>query len=97
MNSIKDIIPNYKYNSYVYAKFLKIDKIGLIHAKTCVTPIFFYILYNNIFYKYRINLNNINELEYLEFINEKKCNIEYTFLKNKYKISEKKGLTIIDE
>ena len=83
MIDIKKLVENYKYNTFIYARFLNINKVGMLHAKSCVTPTYFFIFENNEFKKYRVNLKEQYSFEYLETINKTNI-INFNFLKKKY-------------
>ena len=83
MLDIKKLVENYKYNTFIYARFLNMNKVGMLHAKSCVTPTHYFIFENNEFKKYRVNLKEQYSFEYLETIDNTKI-INFNFLKKKY-------------
>jgi len=83
MLDIKKLVENYKYNTFIYARFLNMNKVGMLHAKSCVTPTYYFIFENNEFKKYRVNLKEQYSFEYLETIDNTKI-INFNFLKKKY-------------
>ena len=83
MIDIKKLVENYKYNNFIYARFLNSNKVGMLHAKSCVTPTYYFIFENNEFKKYRVNLKEQYSFEYLETIDNTKI-INFNFLKKKY-------------
>ena len=83
MIDIKKLVENYKYNTFIYARFLNMNKVGMLHAKSCVTPTYFFIFENNEFKKYRVNLKEHYSFEHLETINKTNI-INFNFLKKKY-------------
>jgi len=83
MLDIKKLVENYKYNTFIYARFLNMNKVGMLHAKSCVTPTYYFIFENNKFKKYRVNLKEQYSFEYLETIDNTKI-INFNFLKKKY-------------
>lgn len=83
MIDIKKLVENYKYNTFIYARFLNINKVGMLHSKSCVTPTYFFIFENNEFKKYRVNLEESYSFNYLETIDRTKI-INFNFLKKKY-------------